>query len=223
MTAVSISRPPNAISLGDLLDGLGGISPYRVRMVPAPGTATEEDVIALEASEDRLYELVDGVLVEKAMGFSESMIAGAILFALRAFVIPRNLGLVSSPDGMVRLSKGLVRGPDVAFVSWGRLPGGAAPTAAVPSIVPDLAVEVLSESNTPLEMERKRGEYFRAGVRLVWIVDPVSRTVAVYTDPANQRRLAAADNLDGGEVLPGFLLPVREIFADLDRTAPTTP
>jgi Uma2 family endonuclease len=220
MTAISFSRPPNGISLGDLLEGLGGISPYRVRMVPAPGTATEEDVIALEASEDRLYELVDGVLVEKVMGFGESMIAGAILFALRAFIIPRNLGLVSAPDGMVRLSKGLVRGPDVAFVSWARLPGGSAPTAPIPSIVPDLAVEVLSQSNTPREMERKRGEYFRAGVRLVWIVDPDSRTVAVFSGPENPRILAATDILDGGEILPGFLLPVREIFADLDRRAP---
>lgn len=223
MTAIAVQAATPVATLGDLLDSLGGISPYRVRMVPSPGTATEADVIAIEATEDRLYELVDGALVEKAMGFRESLIAGAILAALRAFVLPRKLGVVSAPDGMVRLIPGLVRGPDVAFFSSGRLPGGVVPTEPIPALVPDLAVEVLSESNTKREMERKRGEYFRSGVRLIWMVDPESRTVTVFTSPTKMERLTVDQTLGGGAVLPGFAIAVRDFFADIDPMAAPSP
>ncbi|MEZ6080347.1 MAG: Uma2 family endonuclease [Pirellulaceae bacterium] len=77
-----------------------------------------------------------------------------------------NLGLVTGPDGFMRILKTQVRGPDVAFVSWQRLPEGKVPDAA-PEIVPDIAIEVLSEGNTYAEMSRKRREYFHAGVRQV--------------------------------------------------------
>ena len=73
---------------------------------------------------------------------------------------------------MVWLFRGLVRIPDVAFTSWERLPGRRVPPEPIPELAPDLAVEVLSQSNTEAEMTRKRGEYFAAGVRLVWLVDP---------------------------------------------------
>jgi hypothetical protein len=86
-------------TLADLLEHLGGIHPNRVRFRPAPGTATEKDVLAIHDREGRLYELVDGVLVEKAMGWSESLLAGALIEVLRGFVRPRNLGLVTAPDG----------------------------------------------------------------------------------------------------------------------------
>ena len=115
----------------------------------------------------------------------------------------------------------LVRLPDVAYVSWSRLPGGRIPTEPVFGLAPDLAVEVLSASNTPGEMRRKRREYFDAGVRLVWIVDPVARTVAVYTKPAEPSIVSANAVLDGGDVLPGFALPLADLFAELDRVAPT--
>ncbi len=139
-------------TLGDLLKQLGDIPPERVRLKPAPGTATERDVIDIHRREKRLCELVDGVLVEKAMGFKESIIAGAILAALRAFVVPRNLGVVAGADGTIRLFPGLVRIPDVAFASWQRLPDGRVPDEPIPSVVPELAVEVVSKSNTPAEM-----------------------------------------------------------------------
>src|ERR1700733_12496554 len=87
-------------TLADLLEELGGISPSRVRSQPPPGMATEQDVLDIEAKENRLFELVDGVLVEKAMGFWESVLGVAIASALRAFVIPRKLGIVAGSDGM---------------------------------------------------------------------------------------------------------------------------
>jgi Uma2 family endonuclease len=204
-------------TLADLLDHLGGIAPERVRFRPLPGTATEQDMLAVEAHEDRLCELVEGVLVEKAMGWRESFLAGVILTILSNFVRPRRLGLVAGADGPVRLASGLVRIPDVAFVSWDRLPGRRLPTQPIPDVVPDLAVEVLSAGNTPAEMARKRQEYFTAGVRLVWLVDPETRTVEVYTASEPSIVLHAEHTLTGGEVLPGFTLPLRELFAELDR------
>ena len=131
--------------MADLFEHFGGIAADRVRFHPSPGTATEQDVLAVHAREKRLCELVEGVLVEKAMGFRESCLALALSAALRAFVRPRNLGLVSGPDGLIRLASGLVRIPDVAFISWQRIPGRRTPTDPVPELVPDLAVEVLRD------------------------------------------------------------------------------
>lgn len=200
--------PTTFRTVGALLEHLGGIPPQRVRLHPAPGTATENDI--LEA--DRLCELVDGVLVEKPMGFEESLIAGYIIHLIHAFLAPQKLGVVSAPDGPIRLVPGLVRLPDVAFYSWARFPKRKVPKAAIPSIVPDLAIEVLSKSNTPGEMDRKLREYFAAGVQLVWFIDHQTRTARVYTTPKKFATFHRDQSLDGGAVLPGFTLPLREVF-----------
>ena len=205
-------------TIADLLHRLGDISPERVLFDPAPGTATVQDVIKIHGRDKRLCELVDGTLVEKGMGYRESLLAMAIVSALRAFVQPRNLGLISGESGMMKLFAGLVRIPDVAYVSWDRVPGKRVPVDPVPLLVPDLAVEVLSDSNTPAEMARKRLEYFQAGVRLVWIIDPDPRTVAVYTAPEQFTTLGEKDTLSGGDVLPGFTLPLQQLFPELDIT-----
>ena len=204
-------------TLADLLAQLGDIAPERVRLRPPPGTATEKDVLEVHSRAGRLCELVDGVLVEKAMGFRESFLAIALSAILWGFVKPRRLGVVTGEAGMMRLASGLVRIPDVAFVSWERFPDRRLPTEPIPDLAPDLAVEVLSPSNTPGEMARKRQEYFAAGVRLVWLVDAATRTVEVYTAPEASTHLREQDTLDGGVVLPGFTLPLQELFAELDR------
>jgi Uma2 family endonuclease len=217
----AVLTPPETITnMAEVLERLGNIPLYRVRFRPFPGTATEDDLLRVAIQDDRLCELVDGMLVEKGMGFRESILAAALASILYAFVSSRKLGLVTGPDGTMRLLAGLVRMPDVAFFSWVRLPGGRVPTEAIPDLVPDLAVEVLNASNTPSEMSRKRREYFTAGVRLVWEVDPDARTVAVYTGPDHPVVLTQDQTLDGGDVLPGFTLPLRELFADLDRQGP---
>lgn len=222
MTA-ALSHPPvpdtvdASETLGDLLQQLGGISPDRVRLHPMPGTATVQDVVTIHAREKRLFELVDGILVEKAMGYLESVLAIQIASALLAWVTPRNLGVVSGESGMMQLPGKQVRMPDVAFISWQRLPGGKIPSEPVPQIVPNLAVEVLSESNTVAEIDRKRREYFAAGVELVWIVDPHTRTVTVYTGMERSSTLTADQTLTGDPVLPGFALSLRDLFAHLSR------
>jgi Uma2 family endonuclease len=205
-------------TLADLLEQLGGNAPERVRFLPAPGTATEEDVLAIRNSpERRLCELVDGVLVEKAMGLRESYLASVLITLLLTFVRPRNLGLVTAPDGTMRLAPGLVRIPDVAFISWDRLPNRRVPTDPLPDVAPDLAVEVLSVGNTAREMTRKRQDYFAAGVQIVWQVDPATRIVEVFTAPEQSTVLHAAQALEGGTVLPGFTLPLAALFGTLDH------
>jgi Uma2 family endonuclease len=206
-------------TMADILKRLGGIAPDRVRVIPAFGDATERDVINIEVRENRLFELIDGILVEKSMGFYESLLAGTLLTILNNFIVPRNLGLVTGADGMIRLFPGQVRIPDVAFVSWARIPGGRVPREPIPDLVPDLAIEVLSESNTAQEMIRKRREYFEAGVRLIWEIDPAMRTVAVFHAPDTKELLTESQVLDGGDVLAGFSLNLANLFGELDRQA----
>ncbi len=208
---------PSIKTLADLLARLGGVPPDRIRFRPFPGTATVQDVIDVHRQEGKLCELVEGVLLEKAVGYNESGLAVFLAGLLNAFVIPRNLGLVTGPDGTVELMADLVRIPDVAFTNWDRLPGRRRPTSPVPRVAPNLAVEVLSRSNTPGEMAAKRQDYFSAGVELVWEIDPRARTVAAYSSPTQATILGAADILDGGVILPAFTLPVRGLFAELDR------
>jgi Uma2 family endonuclease len=118
---------------------------------------------------------------------------------------------------MMRLFPGLVRLPDISFFSWDRIPGRRVPSEPIAGFAPDLAVEVLSPSNMEAEMVRKRREYFQAGVRIVWEVDPVARTVAVNGAPEHSTLLDQSQALEGGVVLPGFALPLRKLFAELDR------
>ena len=110
-------------TLADLLMTSGGIAPERVRLSPAPGTATEEDVLHVHDHAGRLCELVDGVLVDKLYGFRESLLAAALIIILGNFVRLRNLGLVTAPDGMVRLAAGPVRIP-----MWRSFPAPVSPT-----------------------------------------------------------------------------------------------
>ena len=202
------------VTLADLLQRFGPIPAARIRSDPAPGTATEQDVITLEAKDNRLFELVDGVLVEKAMGFYESYLAMRLGRFLLAFVEQHDLGIVAGEAGMLRLAPGLVRIPDVSFVSWDRLPDRRIPRQPIPDLTPDLVVEVLSEGNTPREMDQKLHEYFAAGARLAWYVLPNLQEVHVYTAPDRREVITSEHTLHGGEVLPGFILPVHRLFDD---------
>ncbi len=129
------------------------------------------------------------------------------------------LGFLAGADGTLRLWPGLVRIPDVSFISWNQLPNRKVPKKAIPDLYPDLAVEVLSRKNTKAEIDRKLQEYFRSGTRLAWVVDPRKRNVRVYTTPDQFDLLNEDQSLDGGDVLPGLSLPLREVFAQLEEEA----
>jgi Uma2 family endonuclease len=205
---------PPVKSLRDLLHQLGDIPAERVRWNPVPGTATIEDLLL---PENEGCELVDGTLVEKPVGEEESFLGMSLGMWVNQFVRTHNLGIVTGEQGNYQLPSGPVRGPDIAFTSWDRLPGRRRSGEAIPVQTPDLVVEVLSPSNTAAEMARKRDEYFRAGVRLLWEINPRTRTVREYTTASQSRDLTAADTLDGRDVLPGFTLPLANLFAELDR------
>ena len=140
-------------SLADLLRRLGNVPAHRVRLHPPPGTATEEDLVRNNESPFRtaICELVNGTLVEKPVGWEEAVVAGLIIQTLLNFVRPRKLGKVLPADGMLRLVPGLLRAPDVSFIARGRLKRYKRGGERYPSIGPDLAVEVVSKSNTRAE------------------------------------------------------------------------
>jgi Uma2 family endonuclease len=205
-------------NLAELVERLGGIPLERIRLRPPPGTAKERDVIAaLEAPRKRICELVDGVLVEKPLGAREGLLAAVLIQLLWNHVEAHDLGVVIGADGPFRLWLGLVRIPDVSFVSWERLPGGEFPPHAIARVIPDLAVEVLSKGNTKKEIERKLREYFQACVRLAWVVEPKTETARAYTAPDQVLPISREGALDGGDVLPGFNLPLKQLFARTRR------
>ena len=203
-------------TLADLLDDLGNIPLNRILLRGPLGAATVEDVLAVDREYGLAPELIDGVLVEKVPGFQESILEVALMSRLIGFMEPKRQGVVTGAGGTLEILPGQVRVPDVCFVSRGRFPGGKFPKDPVPSLVPDLAVEFLSPKNTEGEMSRKLRDYFAAGVRLVWYIDHRSRTAKVYTAVDQVQTLTETDVLDGGEVLPGFQLPLSKLCGALD-------
>jgi Uma2 family endonuclease len=193
---------------------LGMIPADRILLWPYSGPARPEDVLFLDDHHDLICELIDGVLVRKTMGAEESRITMYLGSKITVFVERHRLGVVLGPDGFLELTEEQVRAPDISFISRTRLINGKLPKKRIPRLVPDLAVEVLSDSNTPKEMTRKRRECFAQGTQLVWVVDPKSKTVEVFTSPAHSTILGVGQMLDGGNVLPGFKLKVSKIFGD---------
>jgi Uma2 family endonuclease len=208
-------EPPRRFGNGaEWLAALGGIPLDRVVFDPWPGTATEADLLRLVERDKRLCELIDGTLVEKPMGYWEGVIAQTVGRILGNYVSPRGLGQVSGADSTMRMKAGNVRLPDVGFTAKNRLPKTL---VAIPSLSPDLAVEVLSEGNTAAEVEQKLLEYFESGTRLAWVIDPVARTIAVYLQPGIPRVYEESESLTGDPVLPGLVITVAEVFEGVPR------
>jgi Uma2 family endonuclease len=212
-TTLDIPDAPDR-TMADVLDELGGIPAYRVRMVPTPGTATEADLLSPRG---RRCELVDGTLVEKAMGTPESFMASLLIQFLGSYVRTQHLGMVTGPDGLYRMIHGNIREPDCSFTSHARL---NRPDTQVSDWCPDFCIEVLSPDNTRAEMARKRREYFPAGCRLVWEIHPRGRILDVYTAADQYTRFDETATIDAGDILPGFTLSLAELFAAFDEIIP---
>lgn len=166
------------------------------------------------ASLDGRHELIDGALVEMTpSGDRASTTAMRLGSRLNLHVEARDLGRVYGADGGFVLfpDRQLVRVPDVAFVRSERLPSEAT-RDGFPRLAPDLVVEVVSPGDSAAEVLDKVEMYLKAGVRLVWVVDPRARTVAVHTPDRSVRLLTVGDELDGGVVLPDFRVAVAEVF-----------
>jgi Uma2 family endonuclease len=175
-------------------------------------------MLAIADREGRLFELVDGTLVEKALGAYESVVAGLILHFIYDYLEINDIGQALGEAAALRILSRQTRIPDVSFVTWERKGKGKLPK--VPRIVPNLAVEVLSEGNTDPEMERKLREYFEAGVELVWYVDPETRTARVFTSLTALTNIGEDGVLEGGNVLPGLRISLRDLFARADADGP---
>lgn len=192
----------------------------RVEIGPA-GPTTAEELLAWPDAPPG--EIVDGVWVPKyqegevtGTRFGHGLVALRIARLIANHVDAYRLGRTTASETAFRLRRDpdLVRCPDVGFVSGARL------TAGVPRGVfegaPDLAVEVLSPSNTAARQHDKVVDFLRYGTRAVWIVDTDRRTVAVHVAGALPWRCGGDDPLDGGDVLPEFSVPTSALFVDLD-------
>ena len=210
-------RPVSFQTVAEMVRQLGDVPLKRIRMNPPPGRAKVADVEKTRNKHRILCELVDGTLVEKAMGYEESVLALFLGGKLTDFVMSRKLGLVSGEAGMMEIRENLVRIPDLAFVSWDRIPKRNRSLKATPRISPNLAIEILSKSNTSGEMDRKRSDYFSTGTQEVWQIDPKKRTVSVYRSIEEFETIKEPDILTGGELLPGFEISLNVLFAALDR------
>jgi len=213
MVTVALPPPTTEGALADLLEGLGNVPPERILTKPPLGTATEQDALEVDRRKGLTPELIDGVLVEKTVRYAESRLALILAFRLEEFIGPRKLGWLGGADGPLKILPDQIRVPDLSFISRDQFPSGEMPDVPIPRIAPDLAVEILSRGNTQGEMQRKLVDYFAAGVRLVWYIDPREKMVRVYTTPNQCSTLGEDGLLDGGEVLPGFRLELKELFA----------
>ena len=167
-----------------------------------------------EGPPDGRWELIDGELVEMTpSGGRASKIGLWIGHLLAGHVAPRRLGEVFGADGGFVLFPGreIVRVADVAFVRDERLPADE-DQAGFLRLAPDLVVEVVSPYDRPGAVAAKAAMWLEAGVRLVWVVDPSTRTVAVHAPARDVRVLGAGDALDGEDVVPGFRVAVADLF-----------
>lgn len=177
------------------------------------------DFINAPNNHDRHFELHEGVVTEMSpSGFRHGDVAAACVMWVRLFVMQHKLGVVTTAEAGYILyknpdpnGKDIVYSPDVGFVVAARVPSPR-PIRFFP-FAPDLAFEVISPSETDEEIENKVRNYLRYGTRMVCNVFSETRTVQVHT-PSGSVTLGENDTLDGGDVLPGFTLPVRDIFAD---------
>jgi Uma2 family endonuclease len=178
--------------------------------------STEGSEPFVTALEDGLYEILDGRVVEKEMGAREIEIATILGNHLFNFARLNRLGrALVEFIFRIDVAKDLQRRPDVAFVSDARWPfKRRVPDVPVWDMVPDLAIEVISPRNTAAQVQRKIHEYFEAGVTCVWVVYPEQTEIYVYRSPTQIQVLQLGEELDGGDLLPGFRLPLSTLFED---------
>ncbi|WP_019500678.1 Uma2 family endonuclease [Pseudanabaena sp. PCC 6802] len=177
---------------------------------------TDEEFMALSQS-DRRYELVNGEIIEMGnSGAKHGYLCSLLIMALMNYTLPQQLGVVLDSSTAFKMKNGNKRSPDISFFAKERLEGlEELPTGFLEGS-PDLAIEVLSPNNTVEEIHDKLVEYFENGTRLVWVIHPSEHYVLVYLSAQEPDcLLKSGDCLDGKNVIPGFSLPVSELFQKL--------
>jgi Uma2 family endonuclease len=176
---------------------------------------TADELLEISERSDNRYELVKGQLIEMPpTGDMHGVVAMDFGRIMGNFIVENDLGLVVGTDtGFVLFTNpDTVRAPDIAFISKARL---TPLTGKYFTIAPDLAVEVISPSESASEINDKILEYFEAGVKLVWLLYPKSRTIHVYTAADEVKIIKVGAILDGRDVLPGFQMAVSDVFKRL--------
>ena len=165
--------------------------------------------------DDYKYELVAGELVRMSpTGAEHGVVTAALSHLLQEYVNTSHAGVCCGAETgfILQRTPDLVRAPDAAFVARERIPATGVPTGFWP-FAPDFAAEVASPSDRFTDLQTKVAEFFRAGTRLVWIVEPATRTVHVYRAPRELQAFGEEDELTGGDVLPGLRCPAQRLFA----------
>lgn len=183
---------------------------------PSQPLMTAEDLLTLP-DDGYFYELDRGRLIRMSPSSTwPNTVASEILTALNSFVRPRKLGRVGGGEGgfLLFTEPDTVRAPDVWFIRTERLEGGRLPRRGYVKVAPDIAVEVNSPSDRQGDVLRKVAEYLAAGTRLVWIIYPESRTAVIYRPEGPPEIIGEDGVLDGEDIVPGFTLALRDVFAD---------
>lgn len=175
---------------------------------------TEKKLMQLP-DDGNVYELVGGELEMSQAGFEHGDIGAELLAELRHFVKTQKLGVVVGASTGFWMKTGNSRSPDVAFVAKERL-RGRRPTKKFFQGAPDLAVEIVSPNDVWQKLNQKMAELFANGTRLAWVINPGDQTVLVYHSSQPDRILKAGDLLDGEQIVPGFSMPVADLFAEWD-------
>ncbi len=175
---------------------------------------TERELMSLP-KEGYKYELIQGELVMGPAGIEHEEIGANLLTALRKFVSERKLGIVCGSSAGYWMKSGNLRSPDVSFIRKERLQGYKRPPKGFFKGSPDIAIEILSPTDTVESLHGKIVEYFENDTKLAWVVNPEEQIVLVYHSPQPVKLLTKKDLLDGGEVLKGFFFPIAELFAEI--------
>jgi Uma2 family endonuclease len=177
-----------------------------------PAVVEPEDLLRMPDGDH--YELIDGRPKEKVIGAESDEIGGLLLTHFNVFIRPLKLGRAYPSQTGFQCFPGKprqVRMPDTSFVSAGRLPNDRSPDGYI-TVAPDIAVEVVSPNETYEEVESKVAEYRSAGVKLIWVISPKSKTVLIRRFDGTCAELNETGTLSGETVLPGFTCPVAELF-----------
>jgi Uma2 family endonuclease len=168
-------------------------------------------ITEIALNEEKEYEIVDGQPEEKQMGGTQHGGIGVrLIIELGVYVKAHHLGGVYGPDTSFRIGKN-ERLPDISFIAASRVPDEGEPEGAWP-LAPDLAVEIISPTDLYEKVMTKVIDYLTAGVRQVWLISPEHRTATVYSSVTESKILQATDELDGGDVIPGFRCRVADLF-----------
>ncbi|WP_293336646.1 Uma2 family endonuclease [Microcoleus sp. CAWBG58] len=178
---------------------------------------TDAEFMALNRDGHR-YELVNGELIDMGnSGAKHGYVCSILMILLGGYVRLQKLGAMFDSSTAFKMKSGNKRSPDVSFMAKERLQGLDDLPDGFLEGAPDLAVEILSPSNTVEEIHNKLVEYFDNGSRLVWVIHPKEQYVLVYRSAQEpDRLLKSADSLDGEDIVPGFTLAVAELFQKLD-------